>query len=231
MIDDLPGPAMASRPVHFFWVIDTSSSMGIEGKMQQLDMSIREALPEMRAVAQENPVADLLVRTLTFSNGARWNNPQPVPVEDFEWPGGTVADGLTDFGEALRLVASQLQTPPMPERALPPVIAIVSDGLPTDDWKKGLAELDAAPWGKKAVRLAILIGSEQSVDVLQVFTGNPETVFQVANAPQLARVIRWASTAAVKMASEPGRARDASKPAVVGPAIVLDDDDEDDVWV
>lgn len=229
MIDDLPGGPMASRPVHFFWIVDASSSMSINGKMDTLNLAIREAIPEMRDVARNNPTAELFVRAVVFANGARWLTSQPTPVEQYSWS-EVAPDGLTDLGEALKVVAGQLEVPPMAERALPPVLAVVSDGMPTDDWKAGLAALDATRWGKKAVRLAIMIGDEDT-KVLQEFTGNPELVFSVKNAPQLAKAIRWASTVAVKAASDPRRAGAGSGPVPAVPALVLDDDDEDDGWV
>lgn len=184
----LPVQPIAGRPVHFFWIVDTSSSMGVEGKLAQVDHAIRESLPEMRAVAAEHPGAELLVRVLTFSNGARWISSDPIPVNEFTWS-GLEPDGLADLGEALKLLASQLEIPPMPRRAFPPVLALVTDGLPTDDWKAGLAELDRSTWGKKAVRVAISIGDDERTPVLEEFTGNPELVFPIENIGQLAKAI------------------------------------------
>ena len=231
LMDDLPGPAMATRPVHFFWVVDTSASMGVDGRMSQLDHSIREALPEMRAVADENPQADLLLRVLAFATGTRWINPDPVPVHDFSWE-SIPPEGLTDFGQALSTIAAQLEIPPMPDRALPPVVCVVTDGMPTDDWKTGLAEFDDSTWGPKAVRLAIAIGTTEGEDVLAAFTKNPELVFPVHNSGQLAAAIRFASTMAVKVASDTGAGGRGIE--LLGQhAVQLDDDsdDDDDEWV
>ncbi|WP_326600471.1 vWA domain-containing protein [Streptomyces sp. NBC_01803] len=220
---------MANRPVHFIWLLDCSYSMQGE-RIGQLNYAIREAIPEMRSVAHANPAAQLLVRTITFSTTARWLHKDPVPVDDFAWQDVQV-DGVTNLGEALQLVARELQTPPMPQRALKPVLALVSDGVPTDDWKIGLKAVDATPWGKKAVRVAIAIGAEADRSVLQEFLGNPELQPLDANSPrQLAAAIRWASTAAVKAASQP-----VAEPTVVmakqppyAPPVLGDDDD--DVW-
>lgn len=228
-MSDIPGGPMANRPVHFIWLLDCSYSMQGE-RIGQLNYAIREAIPEMRSVAHANPAAQLLVRTITFSTTARWLHKDPVPVDDFAWQDVQV-DGVTNLGEALQLVARELQTPPMPQRALKPVLALVSDGVPTDDWKIGLKAVDATPWGKKAVRVAIAIGAEADRSVLQEFLGNPELQPLDANSPrQLAAAIRWASTAAVKAASQP-----VAEPTVVmakqppyAPPVLGDDDD--DVW-
>ncbi|MFJ7591818.1 tellurium resistance protein [Streptomyces sp. NPDC097617] len=220
---------MANRPVHFIWLIDCSYSMQGE-KIGQLNYAIREAVPEMLSVAQDNPAAQLLLRTMTFSTTARWHHKDPVPVEQFTWQDVQV-DGMTNLGEALHLAARELDTPPMPQRALKPVLALVSDGVPTDDWKAGLRAVDATPWGRKAVRVAIAIGADADRNVLQEFLGNPELQPLDANSPkQLAAAIRWASTAAVKAASQPvaGSGDTTIKQPPYAPPVL--DDDDDDVW-
>jgi len=54
-------------------------------------------------------------------------------------------------------------------------------------------------WGKKAVRLAIAIGEDADLDVLQKFIGHSEIKPLQANNPEaLTRYIKWASTTAFK---------------------------------
>ena len=77
-----------------------------------------------------------------------------------------------DLGEKRRGeagVAAELDQPPMPDRALPPVLVLVSDGQPTDDFQGGLRELLGKPWGGKAIRMAIAIGRDADQEVLQKF--------------------------------------------------------------
>jgi uncharacterized protein YegL len=198
-----PGGEMATRPLHFIWIADCSGSMGVGGKIQALNTAIREAIPHMRKVAQDHDNAQVLVRAVRFSDGAYWHIAQPVPVEQFEWA-DLQATGATDMGKALKLVAEQLEMPPMPERALPPVLVLISDGLPTDDFAAGLNALLDLPWGKKAVRIAIAIGEDANLEVLQRFINNSELKPLRANNPEaLTTHIRWASTAVLKSVSSP----------------------------
>lgn len=198
----LPGGPLATRPLHFIFIADCSSSMSGD-KIQSLNHAIREAIPHMREVARGNPNAEVLVRSVRFSRGAQWHHATPTNVEQFEWTDLTV-DGMTDMGRALTLVADALKTPPMPERALPPVLVLVSDGEPTDDFEGGLRALMSQPWGKKAVRLAIAIGDDARTDVLQRFIGHLELQpLEAKNAEQLVNYIRWASTAVLQAASAP----------------------------
>jgi len=227
-----PGGEMAARPLHFIWIADCSGSMGVDGKIQALNNGIREAIPHMREVARENPNADVLVRALKFSNGAQWHLAQPTLAEDFEWT-DLAADGVTDMGKALTMVADQLKIPPMTDRALPPVLVLISDGQPTDDFGAGLKTLLDLPWGKKAVRMAIAIGEDADHEVLQRFINNPEVAPLQANNPEaLVRQIKFISTAVLKAASSPP-----SQAAGVGPVAnvpipqpVAGPDDASDVW-
>lgn len=197
-----PGGALATRPLQFIWIVDCSGSM--QGKkIESLNFAIREAIPAMQEVARENPNAQVLMRAVRFSDGARWHVAQAAEVQDFKWP-DLSADGVTDLGKALDLVAEALHIENMPTRGLPPVLVLISDGQPTDNYAKGLANLLAQPWGVKAVRIAIAIGDDADLDVMQKFIGNPEVKpLRADNARDLAKKIKWASTVPLKAASNP----------------------------
>lgn len=231
MTDDLPGQKIAHRPLHFIWILDTSWSMDGE-KIGELNFAIKEALPAMRDVARENVNAELLLRVVTFSNGARWHVAQPTTVEQFTWTDVT-AEGVTDMGHAFALVAEQLKMPPMSSRALPPVLVLVTDGYPTDDYEGPLKRLLDEPWGRRAIRLAVGVGGDADHGVLQKFIAHPEfRPLQANNAPTLVKYIRWVSTSVVQLASSPlsraaGQPDDAAKVPLPAPPPAADGDD---VW-
>lgn len=238
-----PGGELASRPLHFFWLVDCSGSMYGE-KIGTVNHAIQSTIPEMVDAAKDNPNAQLMVRTLKFSTGASWVTSNPVNIEDFAWD-DLEAGGVTDLGKAFELLAGQLTIPPMTDRALPPVIVLLSDGQPTDDYKKGLDKLLHLPWGKKSVRIAISIGQDADDDILQEFTGNRELVLQANNPQALVKMIKWASTAASLVsapASRPmnlidapsagGADNDTNAPLVLDMNNIPDPDDvgTNDVW-
>ena len=197
-----PGGELATRPLHFIWIADASGSMAGD-KIHSLNFAIRDAIPHMQKVADENPNAQVLVRALAFSSGAQWTISQPTPIADFKWT-DVKAGGVTDMGKALAMVAEQLHIPPMTERALPPVLVLISDGQPTDDFQTGLRALMDQAWGKKAVRIAIAIGHDADQAVLKEFIGNAEMEpFQANNPEALVNYIKWVSTAVLKSASSP----------------------------
>ena len=111
-----PGGELATRPLHFIWIADCSGSMAVDGKIQSLNTAIKEAIPHMQDVADENPNAQVLVRAVKFSDGAQWHVSQPTDIADFRWE-DLEAGGVTAMGMALGIVAEQLKIPPMTDRA------------------------------------------------------------------------------------------------------------------
>ena len=156
--------------------------MATDGKIQALDDAIRGALPHLRDLADQNPFVEILVRAVVFADGARWHIAEPTPVHEVTWQPVSVG-GFTDLGAALSLVSEVLTVPPMEQRAFPPVLVVVSDGRPTDDFEAGLAQLMAEPWGRRAVRLAIAIGADADTDILARFIGDPTVEHTVVGSP------------------------------------------------
>jgi uncharacterized protein YegL len=96
-----------------------------------------------------------------------------------------------------------LKVPPMPERAVSPVLVLVTDGHHTDDVDAGLAVLMSERWGREAVRLAIALGRDVSNETLQKFIGDEALRPLQANNPEgLVQHIRWASRSGVQSASQ-----------------------------
>jgi uncharacterized protein YegL len=184
------------------YLVDCSGSMAGK-KIEALNSIIRETIKPMRDVADENPNAEVLVRVVTFSDGAQWHVSQPTEIHQFKWT-DLDAGGVTDMGKALSMVAEAMKMENMPSRGLPPVLVMISDGQPTDDFSRGLKALMDEPWGKRAVRVAVAIGENADLEVLQKFIGNAEVQPLVANNVQeLAKMVKWASTVPLKAASNP----------------------------
>lgn len=201
-------------------------------KIQTLNFAINDCVAPMAKVASENPNAQVLVRAVRFADGAQWHVAAPTPISQFQWQ-PLSADGLTSMGAALHLVAEQLRSPPMPDRALQPVIVLLSDGQPTDDFDAGLKALLDQPWGKRALRIAIAIGADASKDTLQRFIAHKEIkVFEANNAPSLVHYIRWSSTVALKAASAIQTGVGATGTVLAGPLppTPAAPPDPDDVW-
>lgn len=231
-VDDLRG-GTARRSLRFIMLVDASGSMSGD-KIQTVNRAVRECIPEMRKNNEDNPFAEMSVEVITFATGAVWHVPR-TPVATFSWR-DLSANGVTDLGAAVDLVIEALDVQNMGRRNLPPVLLLLSDGQPTDDWELALRRFEATPWGKpgRTVRIAVAIGEGADRGVLARFTGNQETVLAADRAATLVNLIRWASVSVTKshsasMAVAEGGAS-APAPLPPPPVVVASTDDDDEPW-
>lgn len=116
------------------------------------------------------------------------------PDQDRKMAGGAFR-GLSLLGRDV--VAERWQP-----QSLPPAILLISDGMPTDEYKSAMGRFLDEPMGRRSVRMAVGIGRDADVEVLDRFVGDSEHGPLTANNPeQLVQMIRWASTHASRVAS------------------------------
>jgi uncharacterized protein YegL len=232
-MSQLPGGAISNRPLRFYWVLDVSGSMS-GTKIGELNYALREGVDAMKEEALNNPHAAVELKVMTFGSGFTWVTPAPVPLESFTWTDVRVS-GITDMGAAMKAMASELTVGNMPERSLPPVVVLVTDGQPTDDFESGLEALMHEPWARKAVRIGIGIGGDADLSTLRKFIGHAEIEpLSASNPKDLVNFVRWVSTQVLKAASAPASQSSgmasAIKPMDVVPPPPPADADADDVW-
>ena len=196
---------IAKRTMVLFFLVDTSGSMAGR-KIGAVNDAIFNVLPEIRAISEENADAEIKVAALTFSTGAKWLYGEPKPAKEFDWP-YVDADGLTDLGEAYRMLGEKLSRGAFmndAEGSYAPAIFLMTDGQPTDEYESELDKLKENKWFRVALKVAVAIGEESDVngDVLAEFTGTPEAVLRAHTPEALAKMIRLVSVTASKIGSQ-----------------------------
>jgi uncharacterized protein YegL len=193
--------ALARRQLQVMFALDCSGSMQGD-RIASLNYAMRTALPELAEVAAENPEIEVRVRVLRFADLAEWQS-EATNAADYVWH-DLPADGETNMGAAMRVLARALSPEEMTGRQLPPVIVLASDGLPTDDYEEALVEFFAAQFADSAVRVAIAIGTDADMEPLDRFIRHPTArPLRASNATELVNRIKWATTAPVKAVSSP----------------------------
>ena len=180
------------RTMTLFFLIGTSGSMDGH-KIGAVNESMRELLPNISDISAANPDAEINVAVLQFSKGASWIYKEPKPASDFEWNDLSAAGASADLGEACRELNSKLSKNGFMKSAsdsYAPIIILLSDSNPTDDFETGLAELKKNGWFRVAIKIAIAIGDDANKEKLAKFTGTSETVFSVHNIDALKKMIR-----------------------------------------
>ncbi|MCD8207471.1 MAG: VWA domain-containing protein [Bacteroidales bacterium] len=198
-IDEIPRKVLT-----FFYLVDTSGSM--EGaKIASLNTAVRESLPIIKDISDNSSDSKIKIAVLEFSTDCQWMYPEPQDVENFVWQ-DLNAGGLTAMGAACRELAEKLSQSHgfMHEAAgsRAPVILLLSDGAPTDDFGSGLQKLKENKWFNVATKLAIAIGNDAINETLINFTGNSECVMTVHTIDQLKNLIRFVSVTASRVNSK-----------------------------
>lgn len=103
--------------------------------------------------------------------------------------------GRTPMGGAFEMAQALLDDPDVvPDRAFPPVLVLVSDGMPTDDWEEPLNALLTSRWGSRAMRLAIGVGTDRTAEadeVLATFSTPGFDVLRTDQVHEIAGLFRW----------------------------------------
>jgi uncharacterized protein YegL len=194
---------VSRRTMVLFFVLDTSGSMHGQ-KIGALNTAIEEVLPEINDISSKNPDAQIKIAVLQFSNGARWLTPAPMDVAGYSWR-DLDADGGTDFGSACKELNAKLSRSAFMgdvAGSFAPAILLLSDGQPTDDYSKPLAELKQNNWFRAAVKVAVAIGDDADKTMLKDFTGSSEYVLTVHTPEKLIEVVKFVSVTASKIGSQ-----------------------------
>ena len=187
--DPLNATGVSRKSLVIFFLIDTSGSM--KGtKMGELNTVMEELIPEIRRVGEAD--TDVKVAVLTFSSRVMWMYSEPIAIEDFEWT-RLRADGVTSMGAAFKELSIRMSRNSFlnsPTLSFAPVIFLMTDGYPSDDYKAGLEALQKNTWYKYGLKTALGIGKEANDDMLAEFTGSRDTVVHAYSGGQLAHLIK-----------------------------------------
>jgi uncharacterized protein YegL len=177
------------RRLPVYLLLDTSGSM-----MGEPIESVKNGVQTMISALRQDPYAleTAYLSIITFNSNAS----QLVPLTEltsFQAP-NLEASGTTSFGEALALLASKsdseiVKTTSEQKGDWKPIVFIMTDGMPTDDWQKGLAEFQKRKWG-----MVVACAAGQAVDttILKQVT---EVVVQLdtADSSSFKAFFKWVS--------------------------------------
>lgn len=209
LLEDItPSPR---KVMTLFYLVDTSGSMS-GSRIGTVNAAMEECIPLLKEVAQANDDAEIKVAILQFSSGCSWITPAsgPIGLEDIIW-NDLQAGGMTEFGGALLELDKKLSRNEYLKSqtgAYAPVILLLSDGGPTDQWESGLNRIKQNNWFKHAIKIAIDIESSSDRSVLAQFTGNPEAILDAKDTATLKKMIHKVSVRASEFQSHSKQSSD-----------------------
>lgn len=191
------------RTMVLFFIVDTSGSM-TGAKIGAVNTAIEEVVDEIASISSDNAEAQIKIATMAFSTYTKWLYNGPVDAENFVW-NYLEPEGITSFGlmcEELNNKLSRREFMQEASGSYAPAIILLSDGAPTDSYKKGLSVLKQNNWFKRAIKMALAIGTDANQEVLAEFTGNSETVVFTNKASTLKEWIKFASVTSSQIGSK-----------------------------
>ena len=191
---------IAKKSMVLFFLIDCSGSMG-GSKIGTVNSDMEELIPEIRGIGGAD--ADIKLAVLKFSGGCEWMYDEPISIDEFEWK-PLDAENVTDLGSALTELAAKLSRNEFmksPSLSFAPVMILMSDGYPTDNYEKGLDILSKNRWYSNGIKAAVAIGEDADHDILARFTGDPDSVVTAHNGEALAKLIKFVAVTSSQIGS------------------------------
>ncbi|WP_298395236.1 VWA domain-containing protein [Flavobacterium sp.] len=184
------------RRLPVYLLLDTSGSMSGE-PIEAVKNGVQIMISSLRQNPQAIETAFLSV--ITFDSTAQ----QIIPLTDlasFQMV-DIKATGVTALGEALRLVAHKIDTEVAKTTTeqkgdWKPLVFIMTDGIPTDDWQSGLNEFKKS---KVAFTVACAAGSGADANILKQITDNVVSL-DTADSASIGKFFQWV-TASIGVSS------------------------------
>ena len=207
MFDPSKFTAPKAKPFPVFLLLDVSGSMGevidpensrrtgqtveddgqiwelVEGgtsKIHILNNAVRRMVDSF--VAEERMETEFLVSIITFGNQASLHL-EPGSACSVNWS-DMEADGCTAMGAAFSLAKKLIEDKDViPSRAYRPTVVLVSDGQPTDVWEDSLNALITDGRSSKCFFMAMGIGDDPGIQVLEQFISHTPVLAEVNGTP------------------------------------------------
>jgi len=177
------------RKLPVYLVIDTSGSM-----MGEPIEAVKNGMQILVSALRQDPYAleTAYLSVITFDSEAR----QVVPLSElttFNLP-SIQASGSTALGSALKLLAERAdaevtKTTAETKGDWKPMVFLMTDGGPTDDWQSGLAEFRKRKFG---IVVACAAGPGANTEVLKQITEGVVTL-DTADTASLRAFFKWVS--------------------------------------
>jgi len=180
-----------ARPLPVILLADASGSMYSDNKIGILNNAIREMIDSLKDESSLRAEVKFIIITFGGADSSLYCSMKKA--SEIKW-NDISAGGATPMGSAFAMIKSIVENKDIiPSRAYTPTIVLLSDGIPTDEWKEPLELLLTSSRASKATRMAMSIGAgDEGIEVLKEFLGDSSLkVFESNEARDIQKFFRF----------------------------------------
>ena len=209
-------------------LLDVSGSMS-GPKIDNLYDATNEMIKVFSDAASKEKIIDIAI--ITFGESVELHTPY-TSVVDFKSRGLNpfLASGMTPLGTALRMAKDMIEDKETtPSNIYRPAVVLVSDGVPTDEWRGPLDNFKNNGRSSKCQRFAVAIGNDADNQILKSFAEDNENFFIAENVSDIVDKFKQISmSVSVKAPSSVNNNISTNGLAFDNSSANKDDDDDDE---
>lgn len=211
----------SARTLPVVLLLDTSGSMNENGRIGTLNSAVSEMIEKFKGLDSTN--AQISVAVVTFGGEAKVHT-SLKPATEISLNAMT-ANGMTPLGAALNIAKGLIEDKEViTSRAYRPIVVLVSDGIPNDNWRGPLEQFKTEGRTAKCYRMAMGIGvgeNSEEYRMLKSFINEEEKVFCASEAGEIMSFFKYVTMSVAT------RSKSQNPNVVPKPSEIFEDDDDD----
>lgn len=195
----------------FILVVDTSTSM--KNKIEVVNDAIKRNIAKMKDLDLSHNIAKVAITILEFDKDVRWIPEKPQEINNFNFIDLECSNtGQSNYSKLYQSLNNKLNKEDLLKNASDyhPIILLISDGKPTDEYEDYLNECEENEWFHRATRIALPIITEKnmseaeyrdSIDyecIMDFTSQKEEMVFMISNLDKLADILDIVTITTIK---------------------------------
>jgi uncharacterized protein YegL len=178
-----------ARPLPVIIAVDRSGSMSADGKIEALNIALKNFIDSVKD--EDSAKAEIQIALYSFGDESatcdlHLSPISQVSITDYQ------AHGKTPMGGVFRKLKELIEDKSIiPSRSYKPTIVLLTDGIPTDEWKSPMSELINEGRSSKAFRIAMAIGDDADRNMLSKFVSSPEYLVTGESARDIRKFFRF----------------------------------------
>lgn len=199
------------KKVLFVLCVDTSTSM--QNKMYVVNNAIDQTIDTMKKLDLSHNIAKVEIAIMELNREIKWIPAKPQEISNFHFQEIQCSlHAQSNYTSVYQELNEKLQEDQFLKEAhdYHPIILLISDSQPTDDYNQALQICENNPWFHKAMRIALPIITDKHMNEKQYrdsvdyefmmdFTGQKEDrIFMISQLNQLSSVLEIVTMTTVK---------------------------------